>query len=496
MALEPLPKSQPEQSGGRVAKNASIYFFGQTLGWLANIVILSIIPRTLGEAVMGQFTYILGVMYLMWMCVMLGGEMYLVVEIGRDRAGAAHLVGALLGLRLVLMSVFVGVSLLFFSLAKGISAEMWRLIWILMSAGLLVLLSDPLRAVMVAWEDSKRVASLDLLFTLFPLLTLPFLRYGVITQAVIFFISSLTVLILRCRLVGRVISLRPRFDPALWKRMIAGGFPYQANNLILQVYSLTGIFMVKHFADYQAVGVYSQAQRLFGAFLFVPIALGSALLPSLARMAEVAGTDELRRTQSRVLVLLIVVSLPVTTAIMFLSTPISHFLYGATKFVDMPMVLRVYALAIAPMYIVTTMYQFLAAQKRGAIWTVFLAASIGLYVLFSSLLIPYTLRVYGSGATGGVAATVLAELCSAGFALALLGNNPFTGGTLRRIACAFLAAGGMAAALWFTRSIFPLVSLAFGVSVFALLAWRLRVLAPEEQHRVEALLQRLRRRRA
>ena len=89
MATEPVPETPPESSHGRVAKNASIYFLGQTVSWLANIVVLSTIPRTLGETAMGQFAYVMGVITIISLCVMLGGETYLTVEIGRDRVRAA-----------------------------------------------------------------------------------------------------------------------------------------------------------------------------------------------------------------------------------------------------------------------------------------------------------------------------------------------------------------------------------------------------------------------
>jgi O-antigen/teichoic acid export membrane protein len=492
MATELLPEPQPETTGGRVAKNASIYFVGQTFSWLANIIVLSIIPRTLGEAAMGQFAYVMGIIMMLALCAQMGGEMFLTIEVGRNPGSSKHFVEAMLGLRIALIPVYVLACLLFFKFSKGVDATMWMMVWILTVAGILALVSDPLRAVMVAWEDSKRVSFFDLVFTLFPLLTLPFLRYGIITQAVIFLLSSLTVFFLRFRVVGRAMSLRPRYEPALWKHLLIKGFPYQANILVLQVYNLTSVLMLKHFGDYTALGVFSQAQRLFGAFLFVPNALSMALLPSLARMAD-AGTSEFRQTQSRVLVLLLVISLPVMTAIIFFSEPISHFLYGTTKYVDMPLVLKVYALAIAPIYIVSTMYQFLVAQGRGAVWTGFLITSVGLFVVFAALLIPYTLRVYQSGATGGAGAIFLAELCSTGFALALLGNNPFRGKMLRRIIAALLATGGMGAALWLTRSVFPLLSFALGILVFAILAWILRVLLPEEQERMRMLLRRLRR---
>ncbi len=494
MATELVPETPPESSQGRVAKNASIYFLGQTVSWLANIVVLSTIPRTLGETAMGQFAYVMGIVTIISLCVMLGGETYLTVEIGRDRVRAADYVGAMLGLRLVLFPVFVLACLVVFALAKGMDAGLWSMAFVFIAAFLITLVSDPLRAVMVGWEDSKRVSVLDLIFTLFPLLTLPFLRYGVITQAVIFFLSSLTAFLLRWRMVGQLIPLRPRFEPAAWKRIIIGGFPYQANILILQVYGVVSIFLIKHFADYDTLGVYSQAQRLFSAFLFIPNALGMALLPSLARMAE-ASEQEFRQVQSRVLILLLVIALPVTTAVFFMSDAISLFLYGSAKYVDMPLVLKVYSLAIAPIYIVSTMYQFLVAQKRGALWAGFLMVSVALFSVFAALLIPYTLRVYHSGATGCVAATFLAELCSACFALALLGNSPFNRQTLQQIGCAVLASGGMAAALWFTRPLNPLVSLALGLITFAVLAWQLHALAPEEQQRVRALWLRISRKK-
>lgn len=485
--------TEPESAHGRVAKNASIYFVAQILGWVANIMVMSLIPRALGEVPVGKFFYILNIVLTAALCFMLGGEMYLTVEIGRDRSSANRLIGAMLGLRLVLAPLFLAANLGFFALARDIDAVMWQMIFLLTVAGVMTLLSDPLRAVMVSLEDSKRVSLLDIIFTLAPLLTLPFLRYGVVTQAICYLLSSIVVFVLRCRIIGKAIALRPRFDPSLWKRILLGGLPYQANNIILQAYTMTSVFMLKHFADYEAVGVYSQAQKLFGTFLFVPTALGMALLPSLARMAE-ASEQEFRQTQSRVLILLIILALPMTTIVFFMAAPISHLLYGAKKYVDMPLVLQVYAFAIAPTYVVSTMYQFLVAQKRGGLWTIFLAASVVLFAGFAALLIPYTLRVYHSGAMGAAGAVVLAESCSSAFALMLLGNNPFSGKALRRLACALFATGGMAAVMWVTRFLFPLVSLAVGLMVFGILAWRLRILTKDEQQRVHAFIQKLRRR--
>jgi O-antigen/teichoic acid export membrane protein len=238
-----------------------------------------------------------------------------------------------------------------------------------------------------------------------------------------------------------------------------------------------------------AVGVYSQASRLFGTFLFVPNAIGMALLPSLARLASASAT-EFRTTQLRVLSLLVTLALPVTAVMIVLAHPISHLLYGAKNFTEMPLVLQVYALAVLPMYLVTTLYQFLVAQNRGRTWTGVLLLTVGLYALFSALLIPIARDRLHNGAVGAVGATVLSETFSVIFAFALLKNSPFDGPTLGRILRALFATACMAGVMWLTQSLFVLIPLTLGFLTFGLLAWFLKVLGAEEQAKIVGLVRR------
>jgi O-antigen/teichoic acid export membrane protein len=226
----------------------------------------------------------------------------------------------------------------------------------------------------------------------------------------------------------------------------------------------------------------------------VPTALGAALLPSLARLAH-AAPGEFRAMQTRVLSLLVVLGLPVMIAVMLLAAPLCHLLYGPDKFTALPPVLQVYALAILPMYIVTTMYQFLVAQGRQLIWSLFLLATVGLYVLFSVLLIPWTLHTLHNGTVGAVGATFLAEMCSAGFALALLGTNLLDWQTLGRIGRALLATAGMGVVLWLTRGLFLLIPLMAGTLTFIVLGGWLHILTPEEHDRLVGMVRRKLRRR-
>ncbi len=295
--------------------------------------------------------------------------------------------------------------------------------------------------------------------------------------------------------VRRNVRLRPLFDVSIWKQLARGGLAFVANNLVIQLYAFATVFMLRYYAGDATVGVYSQAYKLFGTFLFIPTALGTALLPSLARLAD-AAPAEFRRMQARILGLLIVLGLPVSTLVILLASPLCHLLYGPHKFVALPPVLQVYALAIIPMYIVTTMYQFLVAQGRNGIWSLFLLATVGLYVLFSALLIPLTLRRMHNGAVGAVTATFLAESCSACFAIILLRTNPFNAESLGRIVRALLATAGMALAMWVTRGFFLLVPAVVGCLSFIALCVLLRILTPEEQARLVGFVRRKLRRRS
>ncbi|MCS6777626.1 MAG: oligosaccharide flippase family protein [Chloroherpetonaceae bacterium] len=488
MATNTKTASPEVFSQSRVARNAAIYFFGQIFTWLINIVTISIIPRALGETAMGQFAFAMTTASTVQTLLTLGGDNFLTKEVGRDRNLSAQLLSGLFGLRIFLIPLLALITYLTFYVLKA-DAVTWQLGHLLIIACVVALFADPLRAVLLGWEEAKQITLLDTVFVLIPLLTIPFLRYGIITQAIATVLSYCIVFAFRYQWIQRHIAIRPAFHFDLWNTLVRGGLPFLVNNLMLQLSAFIALAILRHQADIDAVGVYSQARRLFGTFLFIPTAIGMALLPSLARLAEV-GEAEFRQLQSRVLILLMVLALPITTTVMVLARPISHLLYGAHAFQDMPAVLQMYALAILPMYVVTAMYQFLVAQNRGGTWTRFLIASIGIYSLIAWFLVPYTEHTFRSGAIGAVLATCFSELLSVVFAFILLQNNPLNAETLSRLFRALVATLGMVAVMRLTQNLFLLIPVVLGFITFALLAWVLRVLTPEEQQKVTALIRR------
>ncbi len=483
-ANDTLAASEPAKtvSYKRIAENASFYMLSQIAGWVISFLTISIIPRALGETAVGELA-VLGAAFMPLGTILgCGLESILVKEVGRNPNQAERLLRACIGLRLALHIPGVAASFLALSLIHP-SPELWRLgTWSILlgfSGGFLELL----RSVQAGWEHAKRVSALDFLPTLTPILVLPFLRYGPMALIIANSTVALSILLVRMAWVRQRISIRPSFDVAAWKLLVMGGLPFVATNFIGAMYAATTTFMLRHYTNDATVGAHAQASRLFGTFLFVPTVIGYAMLPAMSRLAEV-NPQEFRRTQSHVLGLLIILGLPVTAMMIFLAAPLCHLLYGPRMFTTLPVALEVFAFALIPMYIVTTMYQFLVAQGRAAIWTLFYMGTVGLYALFSSLLIPLTLRTLHNGVVGAVSATVLAEGCAAISAIMLLKINPFNAEVMNRVGRAFAATLAMSAVMWLTRGWFVLFPALLGIAVFVFLTWRLRVLTPDEQSKV------------
>ncbi len=503
----------PPTANERVVKNAFIYLMGQLLTWSATFFYVSIVPRHLGEAGMGRLTLTGTTIGTVTGVLGFSIENFMVAEIGRDRNSTERLVRALIGLRVVLLPVML--ACVFAALAITKASPIVRLLTEVSLIGTCIgFLVGPTNSVLAGWEDAKRVASFSILSSLTPFLVIPFLHYGPLAIIIVGLICSLPVTILTVRSVSRHISLRPIFDTGIWKRLIVGSFGFYATDLVLQFYASGTIFALKHFTDEATIGVYSQANKLLGTFLFLPSALGMAMLPSLARLADASKSD-FKRMQERVMVVMIVFGLPVATLAFMLATPLSQLLYTKHKFLALPIVLKACAFNVIPLYMTTIMYRFLVAERKNAIWSLFLLGTVILNGILCFVLVPITMRMPGvhSGAVGAVIACTIAEASTVIFAFILLRNNPINRYMVGRIACSFLATAGMAVVIWVTRDVFALFQQLFpglpeavksgltlltrsalGVGTFIVCAWSLKVLGADDQRKLtEIVLRKLRR---
>ena len=259
-----------------------------------------------------------------------------------------------------------------------------------------------------------------------------------------------------------------------------GGLPFIVNDMLASLSAFVTLAIIHSMLNDDAVGLYTQANKLLGTFMFVSAVVGAALLPAISRLAT-QDPARFQAAQTRVFGVLVIAGLPVMAGAIVLAHPLCRLLYGSTRFVGMAPVLQCCALAVIPLYIVSTMYQFLVAQRKNLQWTRYLITTYGIAALASLLLIPLTKSLWGNGAIGAALALAFSETCGAIFAFYLLRTNPFAQGMGWRITRALGATLLMAGVMWVTRDLFVVIPAVLGTVVFVGAAWLLRALPAEEQ---------------
>ena len=485
----------PSDEGGimkeRVVKNAMIYMVAQLLSWAVAFFSISVIPRRLGEVACGQAAIAGTAVGSVATLLTLSIDQFLNVEIGRDPRQAERLIRATMGLRLVCVPVMlVGATIALYVMKAD------RVIWILggiyMAAQTLGYIVGPMRSVLAGWEDARRVATYDLMQASLGLTGLPFLRFGVIptvTAGLVFGLPIATYSTLAVR--RRVSSLRPIFDVLLWRRIIQSSLGFLVNEWVAPFLGFTTIYMLKRYTAAGDVGVYSQAQRLLGTFMFVPTAIGSALLPALSRLAD-TDAEEFDRLQQRILVVLVVMGMPIVLLALMLADPFCHLLYGKAQFQTLPIVVKFCGLTVIPLYVTTILYRFLVAKRRNVIWSLVMLSALILNLALCLVLIPWSQNAPGirSAPVGATLAFTIAEAYSMVMALVLLKVNPLNRETLNRLGRALVAATAMGGVMWLTRGLFFPITGALGLLTFGWLAWRLEALGRDDQQKLGALVAR------
>ena len=335
MSAEAIVEQGAGASQGRVAKNAVIYMVAQLVSWCVSFLSVSIIPRRLGEAAMGHYALASTILMTTGSVYALSIDKFLVAEIGRDRQHAGVFVQALWGLRILLFLPMV-ITVCLVMRVMQVSPLTFQLGLVGLVAYGLLFLINPVRSMLAGWEEAKRVSAIDFVSVLAPLLAIPFLIHGPVVLLLSNTIVNSLILCWLFFLIRGKIKRMPTFDSLLWRKLIHGGQPFLMNDVVSQLSGFVSIFLLRHFVNESAVGEFSQTLRLQGTFLFVPVALGYALLPSLARLAD-ADAQELRRKQSQTLALMFALALPVATLVSLLADPFCHLLYGANRFRQVPM---------------------------------------------------------------------------------------------------------------------------------------------------------------
>ena len=259
--------------------------------------------------------------------------------------------------------------------------------------------------------------------------------------------------------------------------LVVGSMPYWMSGVVLTFYMWIDSVMLSVMSADVVVGWYGVATKVFTTLLFVPVILGTAMLPRLSAAFR-DGVNSMRQAGKPALELVLVLSMPVAAGAALTAQRFIADVYGPT-FEPSTWVLIILALTLPATYFNIMASQLLVASNRQMAWTKVMVAAAVLNPILNLFLIRYFQAEHGNGAIGAALSLLATEIGMALVGLLLL-PKMLDARSMLRLLRAAAATAGMAFVVWWVSGSGLIIETAAGLITFAVLALALRLLTDEE----------------
>ena len=375
-------------SKSAVAGNFLVSGVGQAVAVLVGFGTISVLTRYLGDD--GYGTYLTAFVFLMTIAgaANLGIPTALLHMMGQGDVDEERLVGGVLGLRILIGLVMLGVAPALV-LVFGYEAEANELVLFGAVGFFFIYLSGAITPVFQKHLAMTRAAGAviaDRVIVLGLALGCVSLDLGARAIIVCVGISAALIFVVHLVLARPLVRIRPRYDPEVWKTVVHKGWP-MATMTILGLLCLQGdMLLLARYRDSAEVGVYGLPNRVLALIVGnVPMLFMALMLPQLSRSwrAQDHGTfrDYLQTTFDFFALALI----PVTIGTLVCADGIVLFI-GGDDFAGSADVLRVRVLGVIALFFsVFYRYVGMAVERQErmiAPMVVVTALTLGAYLVF------------------------------------------------------------------------------------------------------------------
>jgi O-antigen/teichoic acid export membrane protein len=466
-------------AGARIARNFAVLAGSQFVTWTLTLVWTIFVPRALHPEGIGELTAAQAVTGMVFVLAGLGVGTLLVKDIAREHDRAPSLIGSAILVRagfvlpsLAIIAVFLWIS--------RFGPEQTLVIWLAtgtMVFGMFIQVFQSAfqgieRMEYIAYSDmlSKAVASIAAI----AMVIIGFRVVGLMKMSLIITAAALLLLVWWSR--GKF-SINWKPDPTLIRHVVVASLPYWTTGMVLTFYMWIDSVMLSVMTSSTVVGWYGVPTRIFNSVLFLPVILGTAMLPRLSAAFR-ESPAAMANVGKPALELIIVLSLPVAVGSTMIAQPFITDLYGPL-FAPATRVLMILGLTVPPTYFNILANQVLVASNRQVAWTKVMVAAAVINPLLNLVLIRYCQEHFQNGAIGAALSLMTTELGMAAAGLYLL-PRMLNFSSILRFLRALCATGGMALAVWVSSSYGLIIELGTGAAVFAVLILVLRVLNRDE----------------
>ena len=392
-----------------IAKNLGAMLGSQVATWGVSLAMLIAAPRVLGDEAFGQIAFVTVLVGFFELLAMFGTATYLMKSVARepDRVGQYTANGALLGLVLGVTLAVVAVGL---SVALGHDREMVLLFAIAAGSMVMNVVNSAIVAGLYGLERMGRPALWGIVRAYTGgLLCLYVMSNGGGVVAFVFVFNVVAII----PLTANYLTMRPMLksgwtiDLGLWRRMLAGGFPFLVSSALLLTSGKIDIPILQRFAGSEAVGWYALAYQWVAMPAFFAASVAQAFFPTMS--AQSASTPEdFTRTANRALRLVAFVATPAGVGVALVASSLVTMLYDA-EFQPTVVLMQILAIHIPIVAIDIVLGSVLVAADRQRQWMFIGVGAAVFNPIMNLVAIPLAESLFGNAAIGAAVTTVLTE---------------------------------------------------------------------------------------
>ena len=470
----------------RIFKNVFASGVGTAMGGILQFVAVLLVARALGPATFGLFACLATMAFVLNRIADLGMSAILVRDFSVNPRITGNLLGSALSLAWLLL---LGTSLAIAGVVQFVPiAAHVELVTVLMAvSGLLQLPCACYGAVMRAREENELEVLGFFAHKLVLLLGLCVaLRLNCGLQAVaIIYVGSAAAQWTICREIVRRRYLRPRWriDVADWRYLVKESIPFGWSAAIRLVGEQADVMILAWVAGLSAVGLYGGVYRITVGLRFVAQAMVIAIFPAYSRAASHfmrapvrAEDSRLQRMYQLAIRSLLLIALPVATALFVAATPVVDVLLGP-DYLPAVGALRILAITAGIVFIASPFPYLLTALNEHRF----------LFVSSTAVTTVRTILLCGFSAWLGITGAAWAVLISEGMLLAVwmayLANRNLTSGVGSTVWKGAAAAFVMAMVLYLSdaRTATSMVAaVLLAAAAYAVMVFKLKALSDAE----------------
>lgn len=441
--------------------------------WASTFVLLLFLPRYLGPVEYGRLFLVVSVTGMFSVLVNYGANFLLAKQVARARDRTASILGDALVLRLLLWVVSL-IGVIAFALGADYPAPV-TLMLIIAGVGLFW---DAVATSLYGCYQGNEL--------------LQYTSRGIVAKRVFISVGSVVALLLGAQammvliilIVGsmidalvlagfskKMLTAVPHFSWHGVRRQLREGFPYFLLIVFGTIYYRIDTVMLSKMCPEHVVGWYGAAYRLFDSLSFVPHLINVALYPVLSRLwKDEAGLH--RRTVVRGIEYVLLAAIPMTILVFVFSPNVIALLYGAERYSQSVLVLRLLTLGLVLLYVDMMLGTTLLSSDQQRKQALIAFAAIPINIGLNFLLIPHFQVTAQNGAIGAAIGTVMTELFVFVAILTLLPKGFFEGFRHRVLLKGIFGGATMVSAIWMLNDyapwfvLAPLVMLLFGGVLF------------------------------